>query len=102
MEIANKELQERSGRHHEVQEVPNQVNEVKKVGSRSYNVPDEINEEDLQAELDALSAFDTETSYLDDVVLQPVHRDLGLLQQNGLKSKQNPSEPAGMVVTTGS
>ena len=34
---------------HEVQEVPNQVNEVQKIGSRSYNVPDEINEEDLQA-----------------------------------------------------
>jgi len=110
MEIINKEQpQEQYGRldidninclHDEVQEMSDQGNEVQEVVSRSYAVPDEVNEEDLQAELDALSFDAGETSYLDEVVSQPIHLDLKPLEQNGITSKPSRSEPARIVVTT--
>jgi len=99
MEMTNEKPHDQYGRvqldidkvdrlHDEVQEMLDEVHEVQEVVSRSYAVPDELNEEDLQAELDALSSFDSEeTSYLDEVVTQPIHLDLKLHEKNGVTSQ---------------
>lgn len=50
-----------------------QADEIQEAMGRSYNMP-EVDEDDLQAELDALGdeiALDDDTSYLDDVVNAP-------------------------------
>lgn len=94
----------------EMQDLLEQTNEIQESLSRSYAVPDEIDEADLQAgqssypspfrlyirrsgadmptryiELDALSAFDAdeEAAYLD-AVTTPVEIDTTLLEEHGL------------------
>lgn len=50
-----------------------QADEIQEALGRSYNMP-EVDEDDLQAELDALGdeiALDDDTSYLDDVIKAP-------------------------------
>ncbi|KAF8342586.1 uncharacterized protein EI90DRAFT_3011112 [Cantharellus anzutake] len=68
---------------------------------RSYAVPDEIDEEDLQAELEALSSPDADgNSYLDDVVSQPTHSHF--YKQNGVMPNHDRNDPARAVAATGS
>ncbi|EDV20916.1 Charged multivesicular body protein 5 [Trichoplax sp. H2] len=51
-----------------------QANEIQESLSRTYGMPDDLDEADLDAELDALGddlAFDEDTSYLDDAASTP-------------------------------
>ncbi|KAG8833089.1 hypothetical protein FRC18_004202, partial [Serendipita sp. 400] len=77
MKTANKELKRQYGKidvdkieemHYDMEDLLEQANEIQETMARSYAVPDEIDEEDLQAELDALSDLDEgEPSYLTEV-----------------------------------
>ncbi|KAF9165676.1 hypothetical protein DFQ27_004884 [Actinomortierella ambigua] len=56
----------------EMQDIMDQANEIQETLGRSYNVPDEIDEDELEAELDALGdelyEEEEEPSYLEDAV----------------------------------
>ncbi|KAG8830079.1 hypothetical protein FRC17_005473 [Serendipita sp. 399] len=77
MKTANKELKRQYGKididkietmHYDMEDLLEQANELQETMARSYAVPDEIDEADLQAELDALSDLDeSEPSYLAEV-----------------------------------
>ncbi|EJD53523.1 vacuolar protein sorting-associated protein 60 [Auricularia subglabra TFB-10046 SS5] len=78
MKVANKELQRQYGKididkietmHMDMEDLLEQANEVQESLGRSYAVPDEIDEADLQAELDALELEEEEEgpSYLADM-----------------------------------
>lgn len=82
MSQANKELRKQYGKididkiesmQYDMEELLEQANEVQETLSRSYAVPDEIDEADLEAELDALGMEDEEegTSYLADLNKAP-------------------------------
>lgn len=81
MKTANKELRRQYGKidvdkidalHYEMEDLLEQANEIQETMARSYAVPDEIDEDELQAELDALSDFeDNEPSYLTEVTAGP-------------------------------
>ncbi|KAF8270998.1 vacuolar protein sorting-associated protein 60 [Lactarius quietus] len=82
MQQANKELRKQYGKididkiesmQYDMEELLEQANEVQESLSRSYAVPDEIDEADLEAELDALGMEDEEegTSYLADLNQAP-------------------------------
>lgn len=78
MEVANKELRKQYGKvdidkieniHYDMEDLLEQANEIQESLGRSYAVPDELDEADLEAELDAL-ALDVEeegASYLADL-----------------------------------
>ncbi|TCD69874.1 hypothetical protein EIP91_005951 [Steccherinum ochraceum] len=78
MKVANKELRKQYGRididkiesiHYDMEDLLEQANEIQESLGRSYAVPDELDEADLQAELDALEleAEEDGTSYLTDL-----------------------------------
>jgi len=78
MKTANKELRKQYGKididkietiHYDMEDLLEQANEIQESLGRSYAVPDEIDEADLQAELDALELEGEEegTSYLSDL-----------------------------------
>ncbi|KAF8517863.1 hypothetical protein JB92DRAFT_2156673 [Gautieria morchelliformis] len=82
MKIANKEMKKQYGKididkiesiHYDMEDLLEQANEIQESLGRSYNVPDEIDEADLEAaslsELDALQLEEEEegTSYLADI-----------------------------------
>lgn len=78
MQRANKELRKQYGKvdidkieqmHYDMEDMVEQANEIQESLSRSYAVPDELDEEDLEAELDALAleAEEEGTSYLADL-----------------------------------
>ncbi|KAI9447552.1 vacuolar protein sorting-associated protein 60 [Lactarius indigo] len=82
MSQANKELRKQYGKididkiesmQYDMEELLEQANEVQESLSRSYAVPDEIDEADLEAELDALGLEEEEegTSYLADLNKAP-------------------------------
>ncbi|KAF8269065.1 vacuolar protein sorting-associated protein 60 [Lactarius quietus] len=82
MQQANKELRKQYGKididkienmQYDMEDLLEQANEVQESLSRSYAVPDEIDEADLEAELDALGMEDEEegTSYLADLNKAP-------------------------------
>ncbi|KAI0796865.1 Snf7 family [Abortiporus biennis] len=82
MKVANKELRKQYGKididkieniHYEMEDLLEQANEIQESLGRSYAVPDEIDEADLQAELDALELEEEEdpTSYLADLNKAP-------------------------------
>jgi len=83
MRTANKELRKQYGKldidkidamHDELSDLLEQANEIQETMGRSYGVPDEIDEADLEAELDALSQEVEEEatpSYLMDSLQQP-------------------------------
>jgi charged multivesicular body protein 5 len=82
MQQANKELRKQYGKididkienmQYDMEELLEQANEVQESLSRSYAVPDEIDEADLEAELDALGLEDEEEgpSYLADLNKTP-------------------------------
>jgi len=78
MKVANKEMRRQYGKididkieniHYDMEDMLEQANEIQESLGRSYAVPDEIDEADLEAELDALQLEDEEesTSYLADI-----------------------------------
>ncbi|KAJ7241899.1 hypothetical protein B0H12DRAFT_1023917 [Mycena haematopus] len=78
MKVANKEMQKQYGKididkieamHYDMEDMLEQSNEIQEIMGRSYAVPDEIDEADLEAELDALALEGEEegTSYLADL-----------------------------------
>jgi len=77
MKIANKEMQRQYGKididkledmHYDMEDMMEQANEIQEALGRSYAVPDEVDEADLEAELEALDLDDVEEgpSYLTD------------------------------------
>ncbi|KAF9520333.1 hypothetical protein BS47DRAFT_1335949 [Hydnum rufescens UP504] len=85
MKTANKEIKKQYGKinldtietmHDDMAEMLEQANEIQETIGRSYQVPDEIDEADLQAELEALSGSqegeDELGSYLDPVTSNPI------------------------------
>jgi len=78
MKLANKEMQKQYGKidigriesmHYDMEDLLEQANEIQESLGRSYAVPDELDEADLEAELDALQFEEEEegTSYLADI-----------------------------------
>lgn len=78
MKLANKEMRKQYGNididkieimHYDMEELLEQANEIQESLGRSYAVPDEIDEADLEAELDALQLEEEEEgpSYLSDL-----------------------------------
>ncbi|KAG1815628.1 Snf7 family [Suillus subaureus] len=78
MKLANKEIRKQYGKididkienmHYDMEELLEQANEIQESLGRSYAVPDEIDEADLEAELDALQLEEEEEgpSYLSDL-----------------------------------
>ncbi|KAH9482780.1 Vacuolar protein sorting-associated protein 60.2 [Psilocybe cubensis] len=78
MQIANKEMRKQYGKidvdkienmHYDMEDLLEQANEIQETLGRSYAVPDEIDEADLEAELDALALEEEEEgpSYLADL-----------------------------------
>nr|GAT53030.1 vacuolar protein sorting-associated protein 60 [Mycena chlorophos] len=78
MQVANKEMRKQYGKididkienmHYDMEELLEQSNEIQEIMGRSYAVPDELDEADLEAELDALQLEEEEegTSYLSDL-----------------------------------
>jgi len=78
MKVANKEMQKQYGKididkieamHYDMEDMLEQSNEIQEIMGRSYAVPDEIDEADLEAELDALALEgpDEEGTYLSDL-----------------------------------
>ncbi|CAK5279863.1 unnamed protein product [Mycena citricolor] len=78
MQVANKEMKKQYGKididkieamHYDMEDLLEQSNEIQEMMGRSYAVPDEIDEADLEAELDALALEEEEegTSYLADL-----------------------------------
>ncbi|KAK0453866.1 vacuolar protein sorting-associated protein 60 [Armillaria borealis] len=82
MQLANKEMKKQYGKididkienmHFEMEDLLEQANEIQESLGRSYAVPDELDEADLEAELDALALEEEEegTSYLADMSKVP-------------------------------
>ncbi|VDC02506.1 unnamed protein product [Peniophora sp. CBMAI 1063] len=81
MKVANKELKKQYGKididkienmHYDMEELLEQANEIQETLGRSYAVPDELDEADLEAELDALALEEEEApSYLADLNKSP-------------------------------
>ncbi|KAF7332274.1 Vacuolar protein sorting-associated protein 60 [Mycena kentingensis (nom. inval.)] len=78
MQVANKEMRKQYGKididkienmHYDMEELLEQSNEIQEIMGRSYAVPDELDEADLEAELDALQLEEEEegASYLSDL-----------------------------------
>ncbi|KIJ70161.1 hypothetical protein HYDPIDRAFT_104834 [Hydnomerulius pinastri MD-312] len=78
MKLANKEMRKQYGKididkieniHYDMEDLLEQANEIQESLGRSYAVPDELDEADLEAELDALQFEEEEegTSYLTDL-----------------------------------
>jgi len=82
MKVANKEIRKQYGKidvdqienmHYDMEELLEQANEIQETLGRSYAVPDEIDEADLEAELEALQneEIDEEPAYLADLNKEP-------------------------------
>ncbi|KAG6821529.1 hypothetical protein H0H93_000038 [Arthromyces matolae] len=92
MQTANKELRKQYGKididkienmQFEMEELLEQANEVQETLGRSYAVPDELDEADLEAELDALALEEEEegSSYLADLNKVPDFVDEAPLEE---------------------
>lgn len=81
MKVANKEIKKQYGKididkiediHFEMEDLLEQANEIQETLGRSYAVPDELDEADLEAELDALQLeVEDDPSYLNDMSKAP-------------------------------
>ncbi|WRT69014.1 uncharacterized protein IL334_005996 [Kwoniella shivajii] len=98
MKIANKEMKKQykgididkiESIHYDMEDLIEQANDIQESLGRSYGVPDEVDEADLQAELDALGLDDdpigeNETpSYLQDSTALPDFVDTAPLEELG-------------------
>ncbi|KAI0089091.1 Snf7 family [Irpex rosettiformis] len=99
MKVANKELKKQYGKididkiesiHYEMEDLLEQANEIQDSLSRSYAVPDEIDEADLEAELDALQFEEEEEgpSYLADLNKAPDFVDEAPVEQTEEPAKE--------------
>jgi len=99
MKVANKEIKKQYGKididkiedmHDEMQELLEQANEVQESLGRSYDVPDEVDEADLEAELDALQLEDEEEgpSYLADLNKAPDFIDEAPVEESESSQKE--------------
>ncbi|KAF9247400.1 Snf7 family [Melanogaster broomeanus] len=93
MKLANKEMRKQYGKididkienmHYDMEELLEQANEIQESLGRTYAVPDELDEADLEAELDALQYEEEEegTSYLADLNKTPDFLDEPPLEVN--------------------
>ncbi|KAJ7590678.1 vacuolar protein sorting-associated protein 60 [Mycena floridula] len=82
MQLANKEMRKQYGKididkieniHYDMEDLMEQANEIQETLGRSYAIPDELDEADLEAELDALALEEEEegASYLSDLSKVP-------------------------------
>lgn len=104
MRVANKEMKKQykgididkiESIHYDMEDLIEQANEIQESLGRSYGVPEEIDEDDLQAELDALGLDDdigeTEApSYLQDSTALPDFVDAEPVEEA-------PKEPAAEI-----
>ncbi|RSH77309.1 uncharacterized protein EHS24_003619 [Apiotrichum porosum] len=103
MRIANKEMKKQykgididkiESIHYDMEDLIDQANEIQESLSRTYGVPDELDEEDLQAELDALGLDDelvgeNETpSYLQDATALPDFVDAAPVEEETAKEAE--------------
>jgi len=106
MQIANKEMRKQYGKldvdkieniHYDMEDLLEQANEIQSTLGRSYAVPDEIDEADLEAELDALALEEEEEgpSYLADLNKVP-----DFVDEAPIELEQTPARPEA-VRTTG-
>jgi len=99
MQTANKELRRQYGKvdidkiesvHYDMEDLLEQANEIQEMMGRSYGVPDEVDEADLEAELEALSSQleeDETPSYLQDVGRTPDFIDEAPVEEPGTSTK---------------
>jgi len=83
----------------DMQELLEQANEIQASLSRSYAVPDDISEDELQAELAALEEFDRDDATYLDAVTAPTRVDTRILEEHGL---QSPEPVRTLQVASGS
>lgn len=105
MRVANKEMKKQykgididkiESIHYDMEDLIEQANEIQESLGRSYGVPEEIDEDDLQAELDALGLDDdigeTEApSYLQDSTALPDFVDAAPVEEEA------PKQPAAEI-----
>lgn len=98
MKNANKQLRKEYGKvdidqienmHDDMQDLLEQANQIQESLGRSYAVPDDISEDDLEAELAALEEYDREDATYLDAITTSTHIDTTLLEEHGLQ----PPEP---------
>ncbi|KAI5118767.1 hypothetical protein M0805_005648 [Coniferiporia weirii] len=105
MKVANKEMKKQYGKididkiesmHYDMEELLEQANEIQESLGRSYAVPDELDEADLQAELDALSLEEEDegTSYLADLNKAPDYLD-----EEPVEVGETPAKPEALRTT---
>ncbi|KAJ3500955.1 hypothetical protein NLJ89_g9560 [Agrocybe chaxingu] len=99
MQVANKELRKQYGKidvdkieniHYDMEDLLEQANEIQETLGRSYAVPDEIDEADLEAELDALALEPEEEegpSYLADLNKVPDFIDEAPVEESPAKQE---------------
>ncbi|CEL57937.1 Charged multivesicular body protein 5 OS=Drosophila melanogaster GN=CG6259 PE=1 SV=2 [Rhizoctonia solani AG-1 IB] len=99
MQTANKELRRQYGKvdidkiesvHYDMEDLLEQANEIQEMMGRSYGVPEEVDEAELEAELEALSAQleeDETPSYLQDVGRTPDFIDEPPVEESAISSK---------------
>ncbi|KAJ3478638.1 hypothetical protein NLI96_g9615 [Meripilus lineatus] len=107
MQQANKELRRQYGKldidkiesvHYDMEDLLEQANEIQDALGRSYAVPDEIDELDLQAELDALEleAEEEGPSYLADLNKAP-----DFIDEPPVELPEEPAKEPAEAVKTG-
>ncbi|CAE7116233.1 unnamed protein product [Rhizoctonia solani] len=99
MQTANKELRRQYGKvdidkiesvHYDMEDLLEQANEIQEMMGRSYGVPEEVDEAELEAELEALSAQleeDETPSYLQDVGRAPDFIDEAPVEESATPAK---------------
>jgi len=106
MQIANKEMRKQYGKldvdqieniHYDMEDLLEQANEVQATLGRSYAVPDEIDEADLEAELDALALEEEEEgpSYLADLNKVPDFVDEAPVEVGTTPTRQEAVKTTG-------
>jgi charged multivesicular body protein 5 len=109
MQHANREMKRQYGKididkiervHDEMEDLLEQASEIQESLARSYAVPDEIDEADLQAELEALEGeVEEEPSYLTDVHAAPDFVDEAPMEET---ATANPQEAIKTAAISGS
>jgi len=105
MQMANKEIRKQYGKldidqieniHYDMADLLEQANEIQETLGRSYAVPDEIDEADLEAELDALALEEEEEgpSYLADLNKVPDFVDEAPIEMGA-----TPAQPEAIKTT---
>jgi len=105
MQVANKEMRRQYGKididkietmHYDMEDLLEQANEIQETLGRSYAVPDEIDEADLEAELDALALEEEEEgpSYLADLNKVP-----DFIDEAPIESGQTSERPEAIKTT---